>query len=229
MNQERFSKTIKELRIKNNLTQKEFADKLGITYQAVSKWETGKNMPDIILLKEISSIFNIDIDELLTGEKKQSNNNIKILFICLLLLFCIVSILIIIKYKNSNFEFKTMTSSCNDFTLTGSAAYNENKTAIYISNVDYCGEEDNTIYKNIECNLYEKYNNTETKISSCGNNNINQTLDEFIDTVTINVDNYIASCKMFSSSTLYMEIKATNEKEKIITYQIPISLEENCK
>ena len=62
---------IKNLRKKNNLTQKQFADKLGVTYQAVSKWETGKSIPDIILLKEISKIFSVNINELLEGEKKE--------------------------------------------------------------------------------------------------------------------------------------------------------------
>lgn len=45
MDQEKIGKLIKEIRQKNNLTQKQFADKYGITYQAVSKWENGKNMP----------------------------------------------------------------------------------------------------------------------------------------------------------------------------------------
>ena len=49
MNQEKVGKFIKKLRIDNNLTQAEFADKLGVTYQAVSKWENGKNVPDIAL------------------------------------------------------------------------------------------------------------------------------------------------------------------------------------
>ena len=53
MNQEKISKFIKDIRIKNNLTQKDFADKFGVTYQAVSKWENGKNLPDINILKEI--------------------------------------------------------------------------------------------------------------------------------------------------------------------------------
>ena len=47
MDQERIGKTIKELRTKNNLSQKEFADKYNVTYQAVSKWENGKNIPDL--------------------------------------------------------------------------------------------------------------------------------------------------------------------------------------
>ena len=226
--QEQFSKIIKKLRIKNNLTQKEFAEKLGVTYQAVSKWENGKNMPDILLLREISNIFNINMDELLTGKKKNNNRNIWIMGLSLLLVIIIVFVFII-SSNNSDFEFKTITSSCEEFSLTGSAAYNKEKTSIYISNVDYCGNEDNTIYKSFVCNLYEDYKDTKTKIGSCGNSNNEQTLDSFLEDVKINVNNYVASCKMFKSSTLYMEIKAIDKDNKTITYHIPINLEDNCK
>ena len=57
MNQEKLSNIIKEIRKKNNLTQKQLAEKLNVTYQAVSKWENGKNFPDIAILKKISEEF----------------------------------------------------------------------------------------------------------------------------------------------------------------------------
>ena len=63
MNQEKIGKLIKEIRIKHNLTQAELAKKYGVTYQAVSKWENGKNIPDISLLKKMSTDFNIDIND----------------------------------------------------------------------------------------------------------------------------------------------------------------------
>ena len=52
MDSEKIGKFIKELRKRNNLTQADLANKYGVTYQAVSKWETGKNIPDISLIKE---------------------------------------------------------------------------------------------------------------------------------------------------------------------------------
>ena len=63
MNQDKIGNFIKSIRLDNNLTQKEFADKLGVTYQAVSKWENGKNIPDIAILKQICDEYNIDTDE----------------------------------------------------------------------------------------------------------------------------------------------------------------------
>ena len=146
---------IKKLRKQHHLTQKEFADKLGVTYQAVSKWENGKNMPDITLLKEISNIFNIDIEELLTGKKvienKKRKKNRVIIYILIIWLLIIGIILAIIYHDEHNsFEFKTMSSTCEEFTLTGSAAYNKDKTSIYISEVDYCGKDNNAIYKKLK-------------------------------------------------------------------------------
>ena len=83
MDQEKIGKFIKEIRIKNNLTQKDLAEKYGVTYQAVSKWENGKNIPDIALLKQMSQDFNINIEDILNGTytKKKKNNHKKIIFI----------------------------------------------------------------------------------------------------------------------------------------------------
>ena len=47
MDQERIGALIKDIRKKHNLSQSAFAKKYGVTYQAVSKWETGKNIPDL--------------------------------------------------------------------------------------------------------------------------------------------------------------------------------------
>ena len=74
MNQEKIGKFIKDLRKKNNLTQQALADKYNVTYQAVSKWENGKNMPDISLLKQMSKDFNVSLEELFDGEIKKKSN-----------------------------------------------------------------------------------------------------------------------------------------------------------
>ena len=71
MNQEKIGKLIKDIRKKYNLTQAQLAEKYGVTYQAVSKWENGKNIPDVSLLKQISEDFEIDINDILDGKLKQ--------------------------------------------------------------------------------------------------------------------------------------------------------------
>ena len=70
MDQEKIGKFIKELRKNNNLTQADLALKYGVTYQAVSKWENGKNIPDISIIKQMSKDCNINIDDILEGENK---------------------------------------------------------------------------------------------------------------------------------------------------------------
>lgn len=58
------------LRKQNGLTQEEVANKLGVTNQAVSKWELSQSCPDIELLPKLAHIFNVSVDKLLGNEKK---------------------------------------------------------------------------------------------------------------------------------------------------------------
>lgn len=56
---------IKELRQENNLTQEQLAEQLGVSFQAVSRWENNTTYPDITLLSIIASMFNVTTDYLL--------------------------------------------------------------------------------------------------------------------------------------------------------------------
>lgn len=60
---------IKSQRTELNLTQKELAEKIGCTDKAVSRWETGKGLPDMSFLLPLSNELNVSVNELLTGEK----------------------------------------------------------------------------------------------------------------------------------------------------------------
>lgn len=55
---------IKTLRLERSMTQEQLGQKLGLSAQAISKWENGTNMPDIQLLPELSVIFGVSIDQL---------------------------------------------------------------------------------------------------------------------------------------------------------------------
>lgn len=68
MNQEKIGKFILKLRKEKNLTQQELANKLGVTDKAISKWENGRGMPDLSLLKPLCDVFGISINDLLSGE-----------------------------------------------------------------------------------------------------------------------------------------------------------------
>ena len=69
MNQEKTGKFIASCRKKQKLTQEQLAEKLGITYKAVSKWETGKGLPDASIMMDLCSILEINVNDLLSGEK----------------------------------------------------------------------------------------------------------------------------------------------------------------
>ncbi len=59
------AKQMRQLRCERGLTQGQVADALSVSVQAVSKWECGKNLPDIALLPEIADLFGVTIDELI--------------------------------------------------------------------------------------------------------------------------------------------------------------------
>ena len=74
MNQVKIGKFIAECRKKENLTQMQLAEKLNITDRAVSKWETGKAMPDTAIMLELCEILGISVNDLLCGEKIEMEN-----------------------------------------------------------------------------------------------------------------------------------------------------------
>ncbi len=65
---------ISELRKAKNMTQMELADRMNISFQAVSNWERGNSMPDISKLPELAELFGVSIDEIL-GKKSDLINN----------------------------------------------------------------------------------------------------------------------------------------------------------
>lgn len=74
MDQVKIGKFIAECRKSKNLTQMQLAEKLNITDRAVSKWETGKGMPDSSIMLELCNELGISVNELLCGEKIKMDN-----------------------------------------------------------------------------------------------------------------------------------------------------------
>ena len=66
--------TIKNLREKKGLTQAELAEKLCVSSKAVSKWETGKGLPDITLIEPISNALGVCVMELISGDAVTNKN-----------------------------------------------------------------------------------------------------------------------------------------------------------
>lgn len=66
----KIKENLKSFRMKKGLTQAELAERLHVSKQAVSKWETGRSLPDVSLFPEISSVLGMSVDELMNGKKK---------------------------------------------------------------------------------------------------------------------------------------------------------------
>jgi len=144
MDQERIGKFISECRKEQKLTQQELAEKLGITYKAVSKWECGKGLPDVSLYEPLCEILNISLNEFFAGkhlnkvevlesseknilniaiEEKRTRNKLKkvimlsLIIVILLVAFCIGLYKYMCNYMNTakTFELNWGITLPNDF------------------------------------------------------------------------------------------------------------------
>lgn len=236
MDSEKVGKFIRELRKKNNLTQKDLANKYGVTYQAVSKWERGINIPDISLIREMSRDFKIDIEDILDGEikeKKSINKKERLIYpyiigiVGLLLISSLVALILLNNNSKPSFSFKTLSTTCKEFKVTGVIAYDSKKSSINISNIDYCGGDDNEVYDEISCELYEEEEKEKTLISKCSKEGEKQKLEDYLKEVEVKVDDYEQKCKSYTHNNLYLEIKASKEN-KTTVYKIDLDLNTNC-
>ena len=77
MNQQKIGEFLKHLRKEKNLTQEQLAEHFNISSRTVSRWETGRNMPDLEILIELSDFYDADIREIIDGERKSGNDDIE--------------------------------------------------------------------------------------------------------------------------------------------------------
>ena len=116
MDQKKIGLFLKELRKERNLTQQQVSEYFNVSDRTISRWENGINMPDISMLVYIADFYNVDVRELLNGERnieesleninetllkvseyqnvKKKNVYIKVLICIVLLLICINAFLI---------------------------------------------------------------------------------------------------------------------------------------
>ena len=73
MNQQKMGEFLKQLRKEKGLTQEEIAEKFYTSSRTVSRWETGKTMPDLNTLIELADFYDVDIREIIDGERKENN------------------------------------------------------------------------------------------------------------------------------------------------------------
>lgn len=119
MNQQQIGKFISESRKNKNMTQKELADKIGVTNKAISKWENGRGMPDYSLFQPLCEALDISVIELLNGQESNSDTGfvdylkykekqnfkkilVLIVFTLLIILVSVLSIYFVNSYKKIN-------------------------------------------------------------------------------------------------------------------------------
>ena len=232
MNQEKIGKFIYDLRKKYNLTQAELASRLHVTAQAVSKWENGRGVPDIELLKKLSEEFDVSITELIEGEKKK---NKLVLIISIIFLILVIVILIIVNIfinNDESFTFSSLTCDNDSFSISGVIAYNDSKKAVYISNIDYCDDEKiEPKAITVECILYEIVNGEEKEIAkyeSLNESNKSDYISTFLEKIEFNIDDYNCGCDTDTCNNLHIRIRAKDMDDKIVTYEIPLVINKTC-
>lgn len=70
MDQKKIGSFLKELRKEKKVTQQQFAEIIGVSNRTVSRWETGSNMPDLDIVMQIADFYEVDLREILDGERK---------------------------------------------------------------------------------------------------------------------------------------------------------------
>ena len=185
MDTEKIAKFIKKLRLENNYSQNSLSEKIHVTRQAISNWETGKAIPDSDILIELSELFNVSINEILSGEFKEKANNMEEIALSLvdennkkklkikrlIMTFSTVIILILISFLT--YYFISNYNSIKIYTIKGESdifeTYNgmmivtKNKSYIRINKIESTNKDSNYNIQSIK--LYYKDKRTKKVLS----------------------------------------------------------------
>lgn len=237
MDNDKIGKLIRELRRRNNLTQEQLADKVGVGFRAVSKWERGINAPDISNIYELCKIFNITKDELLSGklkEKDNSNNKNKskskiIIAISIIGVFIIALTSIFIYQNNRTYTYNIISKGTeDDYYVEGFAHFKKEKISIDLNEIFFKDKYFlNTVIKNYE---YQITSNNEFIF---GYGYIGEllylekpiTITEFIKNNKINIDTETNLKKeSIIKNGINLKFKFLTENDKIITKELLLEL-----
>lgn len=156
MNQDKIGKYIAELRRKNNLTQEQLGEKVGVGAKSVSKWERGINMPDFSNLSALANVLEVTVnkileagnnsndDEVIVNTIKYYSNNyrkkyIKIFAILVVLLIAFFSFIFFVNNFNKD-KLYIITTNDSKFSLKGYLFYNPNCNTYIINKVTFQSE-----------------------------------------------------------------------------------------
>ncbi len=73
MDQKKIGLFLRELRNEKNLSQEQLAEEFGVSSRSISRWENGNTMPDISIIIELADFYDVDVREIIRGERKSEN------------------------------------------------------------------------------------------------------------------------------------------------------------
>ena len=183
MDLNKVGKLIANERKRKNLTQNKLGELLNVNEKTVSKWERGVNAPDISSLLDLSKILELDIQELLTGEKKEQveqgkslveNNKkaidglkyynkkskIKYIYLSIAIMISIIFIFISLFFVNNynQFHVYSVKSELDNYTISGYVIFNKNNNFVAVDNItffdEYVGTADELFIKDLKISIY---------------------------------------------------------------------------
>ena len=147
---------IAKYRKEKGLTQDKLAELLYVSDKTVSKWETGKSGPDILIISDLADVLGVEVDDLLRGTSKKNKDRrvskwLNIIFICIFLF--VVCLLMYVKFNSWNvYDFK---STNENFYVSGYVVSNNFESRVVINTFtsdDYLAKMKDVSY--IEMNFY---------------------------------------------------------------------------
>ena len=210
MNPNKIGLFIAKLRKEKNMTQQELGDLLGISGKSISKWERGINCPDISILNEVAGIFDISVDELLSGEKiiKKENNYFKKLLFLTILVLIILSFILIV---NNHYQYKVYHIESNSSLLdvNGYIIFNPDNEIFLINSLNYNGE---LTKETNEVTITLISNNKELFTYHSNNNQVQKNIAIILKETSINIKK---ASSIDTINNLFLIISFNNEKIKI--------------
>lgn len=234
MNEEALSKIIKKIRKDNQLTQQQLANRVGVTYQAVSKWENKRNIPDLSTLRRVSDEFDINIEELLTGSSAVRNSQRYRLVLIVVSLLLVGFVLLSIKLATAidSYALVKVQSANPDFAIEGVAVFGESRSSLQISHIE-TSLNDTTSYESLESTIYELDGHKHTQISRCDDIVTSNTcsgtpLAELLGNITFSISDLSLGCEAVEQGGLYLQIDAFDSDKKNISYKVPLKIDSGC-
>jgi len=236
MNQEKIGNFIAQCRKEQNLTQLQLAEKLNMSDKSISKWETGKGMPDSSVMLDLCKYLGISVNELLSGEKlddtqyfDKANENIlsitkeaernkklknRIIIICIIIFISLlIGILLLGLYKNSyiNIDYDDRLIKCEIIDNKVICSFN-GSSLVHFDSCEVNNNEETLIFITGKILLENKiHSHFETWDSMAQLNSGNET--HFKSSSTIDIMSNNENVKVYYTNISFSKITNANQEE----------------